>query len=333
MKLATFTVVTPMGPVTRLGALVNDAAMLLDLNAAYVWWLTQAGEAQPERLANVILPPAMLPFIEMGPRALEAAKQTLAQFASPNTPPPTHTGVNGQRLFFALAEVTLCAPLPVPPSLRDFLAFEQHTKSGFDRRGQPMPEAWYRMPVYYKGNPKTFIAPNTVVPWPAYTKKLDFELEWACIIGKTGINISAAKAQPYIFGYSILNDFSARDIQGEEMTCRLGPAKGKDFATAMGPWIVTADEIPDPGALRMQAFVNGERWSDGLTGSAQWTWAQKIAHVSMAETLYPGDVFGSGTVGGGCGLELDRWIQPGDSITLTVDGLGELTHTVGHPSQ
>ena len=324
MKLATFQVETVMGRYERLGAVVNDT-MLIDLNAAYRWLLDQGGEAQPKRLADVILPPAMLPFIEMGPRALEAARLVLNQFAAGA---PAQTGCDGERLCFALAEVVLLSPLPHPPSLRDFLAFEVHTKSGFDRRGQPMPEAWYKLPVYYKGNAKTFIGHNAPVQWPSYTKKLDYELEWACIIGKQGKNIAVDQAEPHIFGYSVLNDFSARDIQAEEMTCRLGPAKGKDFATAMGPWIVTADEIPDPRNLRMQAFVNGECWSDGNTGTSHWTWAQKIAHVSMDETVYPGDVLGSGTVGRGCGLELDRWLQPGDEVTLAIEGLGKLTNKV-----
>jgi 2-keto-4-pentenoate hydratase/2-oxohepta-3-ene-1,7-dioic acid hydratase in catechol pathway len=324
MKLATFQVDTVVGRVQRLGAVVNEC-MLIDLNAAYHWLLDQAGEAQPKRLADVILPADMLAFIEMGPRALEAARLVLERF-QPGV--PAVTGCLGERLSFALAEVTLLSPLPTPPSLRDFLAFEVHTKSGFDRRGQPMPEAWYKLPVYYKGNPKTFIGHNATVHWPSYTQKLDYELEWACIIGKQGKNIPVDQAEPYIFGYSVLNDFSARDIQAEEMTCRLGPSKGKDFATAMGPWIVTADEIDDPRNLRMQAFINDECWSDGNTGTSHWTWAQKIAHVSLEETVYPGDVLGSGTVGHGCGLELDRWLQPGDEVTLVVEGIGALTNTV-----
>jgi 2-keto-4-pentenoate hydratase/2-oxohepta-3-ene-1,7-dioic acid hydratase in catechol pathway len=331
MKLATYQVSTPFGPVERLGMLVGEAmgeTMLLDVNAAYAWLLHTGGEAQPQRLADVIAPAHMRSFIEMGPRAKEAARLVAQAFLPPATP-PTHVGMRQERLFWALAEVTLLSPLPDAPSLRDFLAFEQHTKAGFDRRGEPIPDAWYRLPVYYKGNPKTLIGHKATVPWPHYTQKLDYELEWACIIGKAGQDISQDEADNYIFGYTILNDFSARDIQADEMKCRLGPAKGKDFASALGPWIVLAESLPDSHNLTMQAHINGECWSEGNTGTSHWSWAQMIAHVSMAEMLYPGDILGSGTVGRGCGLELDRWLQPGDEVSLTLEGIGTLTNRIG----
>jgi 2-keto-4-pentenoate hydratase/2-oxohepta-3-ene-1,7-dioic acid hydratase in catechol pathway len=329
MKLVTFEVQTVLGRFCRLGAWVDGG--LLDLNTAYTQYLQECGEAQPERLAEVILPASMRAFIEMGSRSLEAARQALERFAPllrETSPTQLPAGPNGARIAFSPEEVTLKTPLPDPNLLRDFLAFEVHTKSGFDRRGQPMPEAWYKLPVYYKGNHRTLIDPEAPVLWPHYTQKLDYELELACIIGKAGKNIPVEEAGNYIFGYAIMNDFSARDIQAEEMTCRLGPAKGKDFGTAIGPYIVTQEAIPDARNLRMQARINGELWSDGNSGTSHWSFEQMIAHVSMEETLYPGDILGSGTVGRGCGLELDRWLQPGDVVELEIEHLGILKNRV-----
>jgi 2-keto-4-pentenoate hydratase/2-oxohepta-3-ene-1,7-dioic acid hydratase in catechol pathway len=330
MKLATFEVETVLGCFQRLGAVVGTT--IVDLHAAYASQLAHAGEAQPVRLAEVIVPPNMRQFIEMGPRALAAAREALAwveTLGSLHEPETLPHGLQGAKLVYSLAtEVKLKTPLPEPNLLRDFLAFEVHTKSGFDRRGQPMPEAWYKLPVYYKGNPRTLIGHDEQVVWPQYTQKLDYELELACIIGKQGRDIPAEDASAYIFGYAVMNDFSARDIQMEEMTCRLGPAKGKDFATAVGPWIVTADEVGNARDLRMIARINDEVWSDGNSGTSHWTFEQMIAHVSMDETIYPGDILGSGTVGRGCGLELDRWLKPGDTVELEIDRIGVLRNHV-----
>ena len=152
---------------------------------------------------------------------------------------------------------------------------------------------------------------------------MDYELELACIIGKEGIDIPVEHADQYIGGYCIMNDWSARDIQMKEMSVGLGPAKGKDFATSMGPWLVTPDEF-DPSTARMVARVNGEVWSDGQYSTVNWSFGQMLAHVSMDEAVYPGDVFGSGTVGFGCGLEHGRWLQPGNVVELEITGLGVL---------
>ena len=156
---------------------------------------------------------------------------------------------------------------------------------------------------------------------------MDYELELACVIGKEGTDISEDGAAAHVGGYTVMNDWSARDIQMEEMSVGLGPAKGKDFATSLGPWLVTPDEF-NPADARMTARINGEVWSDGNIGQIHWSFAQMIAHASMDETLYPGDVLGSGTVGGGCGLELDRWLQSGDVVELEVEGIGVLRNRV-----
>jgi 2-keto-4-pentenoate hydratase/2-oxohepta-3-ene-1,7-dioic acid hydratase in catechol pathway len=331
VKLVTFEVVTPLGRFQRLGALLEphqDA--IVDLNAAYAWWLSQKGYGAPQRVADALVPATMLGFIEGGQPSLDAARLLLADVESRWNPQEAarFRGHMGETLVFHRSQVRLLTPLPNPPSLRDFLAFEAHIRRGYERRGGQIPEQWYQIPVYYKGNHRSLIGPDEPIIWPRYTQKLDYELEMACIIGRKVSSITEADADQAIFGFSVLNDFSARDIQMEEMKCRLGPAKGKDFATAMGPCIVTADEVANPRNLAMTARINGEVWSSGNSGTSHWTWAQMIAHAADEETLYPGDILGSGTVGGGCGYELDRWIQPGDMVELEIEGLGVLRNPV-----
>ena len=223
---------------------------------------------------------------------------------------------------WGLDEVVFLPPVEAT-SLRDFIAFEEHIRAARGRRGADVPEAWYRMPVYYKGNYRSLLGHGQLLTWPRYSQRMDYELELACVIGKEGMDISEDEAGAYIGGYTVMNDWSARDIQMEEMSVGLGPAKGKDFATSLGPWVVTPDEF-NPADARMTARINGELWSDGNIESIHWSFPQMIAHASMDETLYPGDVLGSGTVGGGCGLELDRWLQAGDVVELEVEGIGTL---------
>jgi 2-keto-4-pentenoate hydratase/2-oxohepta-3-ene-1,7-dioic acid hydratase in catechol pathway len=187
------------------------------------------------------------------------------------------------------------------------------------------------MPIYYKGNHLSILGPEDDLVWPAFTRRLDYELELGIVIGRGGRDIAPQDGEAHVFGYTVLNDWSARDIQRDEMTCRLGPAKGKDFATSIGPCIATADEI-DPRDLRMVARVNGEVWSEGNAGAAHWTVGQLVSHASMGESLHPGELFGTGTVGGGCGLELDRWIQPGDVVELEIQGIGVLRTRVLPPA-
>lgn len=325
MRLVTYEIHTVLGRAQRLGALIGDR--VVDLQFAHAWCLARDGEAQPYRLAEVIVPTDMTAFLAMGDRALEAARRAIAAIAE-----APEEGARGERLWHAVADVRLLAPLTQPNSLRDFYAFEEHVKTGFAKRNEAIPPEWYELPVYYKGNARTMLGPDAEIPWPRFTKKLDFELELACVIGREGRNIPVEEAYRHVAGYMVMNDVSARDIQRKEMAVRLGPAKGKDFATVIGPTLVTTDEIADVRDLPMAVRVNGETWSEGNAGSSYWSFAQMIAHVSMDETLYPGDVLGSGTVGRGCGLELDRWIRPGDVIELEVGGLGVLRNRVGVPT-
>jgi len=239
------------------------------------------------------------------------------------------------------------APLPVPTQMRDFVAFEQHMRmaganvarlrarwGGPPAPAQPLPvpPIWYQQPLYYKCNRMAVIGPDCTVEWPGFSEVIDYELEIACVIGQSGRNISKAEAPRFIFGYTIFNDLTARDAQLREMQGPFGPAKGKDFdnANVMGPVIVTADEV-DIGNLSMRARVNGEIWSDGSSSTMHWSFADLIAHVSQCETLYPGEVFGSGTVGGGCGLELGRFLKHNDVIELEVQGIGRLTTRIHAP--
>jgi len=328
MKLVSFQITTSVGTFMRVGAMRDQS--VVDVNMAYARWLADQRETQPQRLANAQVPAAMLEFLEGGPSTLAATRRALDYAVMLG---PTSKGPAGETIFYQSANVRITAPLLNPSSLRDFIAFEDHIAATSKKRGQPIPPEWYKAPVYYKGNHRTIIGPDEDLPWPLETTKLDYELELACVIGCKGQDIDEREAQDYIAGYTIMNDFSARDIQFQEMACRLGPAKGKDFATALGPCLVTPDEIADLGALTMIARVNGEEWSRGRFGTIHWSFPQMIVHVSRGEMIYPGDVFGSGTVGGGCGLEMDRYLKQGDLVELEIQPIGVLrTRVVGTTS-
>ncbi len=320
MKLGTFEVATPVGRQRRLGALWNGA--VVDLNFGCAWLLARRGEARPQRLADACIPPRMREFLEGGETAREWACRVLEAIEA------DARGPNDETLVYRMEEIRLLAPLPDPAGLRDFYAFEDHVKKGFEKRGEPMPPEWYEMPVYYKGAHRNILGPDEDVRWPPFTETFDYELELAAVVGREGRDIPVAEARRYIAGFTVMNDFSARDIQRREMRVRLGPAKGKDWATALGPWLVTTDEIGDPYNLEMTARVNGETWSRGNSGSIYWKFEQMIEFVSRGESIYPGEVIGSGTVGGGCGLELDRWVERGDVIELEIEKIGVLRNRV-----
>jgi fumarylacetoacetate (FAA) hydrolase len=222
----------------------------------------------------------------------------------------------------ALADVELRAPVPQPPSLRDFFAFEGHVAAGWRLRGGEIPPAWYAAPTFYFSNPASIHGPGQAVRRPAATQMLDFELEIAAVMG----------ADRDIAGFTLLNDFSARDVQAQEMTVGLGPAKGKDFATALGPWLVTPDELPyENGLLHLEASVtvNGREITRTDAAEQHFTWPQLVAHAARDTRLVAGDVLGSGTLNRGCLLELgpldgERFLAPGDTIALEADGLGRL---------
>jgi fumarylacetoacetate (FAA) hydrolase len=235
-------------------------------------------------------------------------------------------------------ELTFGPPILQPPSLRDFYAFERHVKTMWERRGGTVPEAWYRLPIFYFSNVSEIRGPGEPVWAPAGSQELDYELEVAALIDTPARDLGPDRGEEAIGGYLVLNDWSARDLQREETAVRLGPAKGKDFASSIGPWLVTPDELATARegkgyALQMTASVNGEELSRGMWSAAQFSFGEMVARASADVRLRAGDLLGSGTVGTGCLLEikderLGRWLRPGDVVSLAVERLGELTTPV-----
>jgi len=315
MKLLTF----KLGGVENLGALTDTGVVSLSA-------------AAPEDLMFS----SMQHFIEAGEPALVRAYAVLE--SSPATIPSD--------------QVDWVAPLPLPAQIRDCLGFEEHLKNSFESAiklsamaaDDPMkaeqalrasgrfavPDVWYQQPLYYKANRFSVAQSGKDIVWPAYSEVMDFELELACIIGKKGKDIEKGNAEDHIFGYTIYNDLSARDAQMLESPGMLGPAKSKDFddSIILGPVIVTKDELDDPYNLRMQARVNGETWCDNNSNTIHWTFSDMIAHISKSETLHPGEVIGSGTVGLGCGLEHLRFLNDGDTVELEIEKIGVISNKV-----
>ena len=232
-------------------------------------------------------------------------------------------------------EVSFLPPI-MPVQYRDCLVFKEHLENSFTAaerltgRGFNIPKVWYKQPIYYKGNRMSFIGHGADVIWPDYAEHLDIELELAVVIGKQGKNISAEAAADHFFGYTILNDISARDAQMAEMAGQLGPAKGKDFDTGniLGPYILTADEVPHPAALLMQARVNGVHWGGGNSRDMEHDFGAILTHISASETIYPGEVIGSGCVGTGSGIEIGKRLHPGDQFELEIEGIGVLANRI-----
>jgi 2-keto-4-pentenoate hydratase/2-oxohepta-3-ene-1,7-dioic acid hydratase in catechol pathway len=241
----------------------------------------------------------------------------------------------------ALDTVTLLAPVPLPPTVRDFYAFEQHVKTARKRRGLEMDPDWYELPVFYFSNPYAVGGDGENVPVPPGAAELDFELEVAAIIGRGGSDLTPAQGEERIAGFCVMNDWSARDIQRREMKLSMGPVKGKDFATTLGPMLVTPDEIEDRRKdraydLAMTATVNGREYSRASLAEIFWSFGEMISYASRGTRVEPGDVIGSGTCGTGCILELALvhgsdeypWLQPGDEVVLTVEVLGSLRNRI-----
>lgn len=319
MRLVTFLMASEK---PRLGALLRDGGVF-DLEAA-------ADGAPPFQ--------SMLSLIEAGPDAWEQARALIGHAAESCTRPAV--------------DCRLLAPLPMPPQIRDFMCFEKHVIQAFgaafrmkatraasaDEKAALLaqadafrpPPVWYERPLYYKANRFSISGPGDTIQWPGYSRLMDYECELACVMGRAGADIRRERALDHVFGYTIFNDFSARDAQGAEMPGGLGPAKGKDFdgANAFGPCIVTADDIPDPYGLPMIVRVNGEERSRGNSRDMHWKFEDLIAYVSQGETLRPGEILGSGTVGDGCGLESLRFLDDGDRVELEIPPIGVLQNRV-----
>jgi fumarylacetoacetate (FAA) hydrolase len=319
MKLVSYTVENK----TQLGIFQNGL----------IWNLHELNSSLPDNMAD---------FLKGGESMMNAAKeldQTLK--TNPN-------------LGTALQEsaVKLEAPVPNPTSCRDGYAFRQHVAAARRNRGVPMIPEFDQYPIFYFTNHNAIQGPGEILCMPDHFQKLDFELEAAIVIGKKGRNIKAAEADEYIAGYMIMNDMSARTLQMEEMLLNLGPAKGKDFSTVIGPYFVTPDElesykIPAKAGhvgnsynLNMKCWVNGVLVSEGSVGDMDWTFAEIVERCAYGVDILPGDVIGSGTVGTGCFLELNgtgllndpnfkpQWLQDGDVVEMAIEGLGHLTNTI-----
>jgi 2-keto-4-pentenoate hydratase/2-oxohepta-3-ene-1,7-dioic acid hydratase in catechol pathway len=319
------TYVAPSGNY-RLAKLSHDKSLLIDLQSVH-----EAVYLKPSMAFA-----SMQSLIDAGEDALQLADRIDASQA------------DAESHCLPLDSVRLASPLPRPMQIRDFSVFELHmrqaavgvTRLRYARQQNdsplphpddiPLPEAFLQQPIYYKANRFNVIGHEQDVIWPRHSEYLDYELELGIVLGRSGRDIPEERAHEHIFGYTIFNDFSARDTQEFEMTAPFGPAKGKDFDTGnvIGPWIVTRDELNDPYNLHMTAKVNGELWSEGNSNGMVHNFEQMIAHVSRDETLYAGEIFGSGTIGGGCGLEIDRWLRPGDTVELEVEGIGVLRNRV-----
>ena len=321
MKLVTF---QSKDSTPKAGALIDNGATVIDLQAAHA-----AAHGKPSPMLASVLAMA-----ENSDHSVKLAQQLI------DTKP---AGVRHK-----LADVQLLSPIPAPPQMRDFLCFEEHLVEAFKKSREvrassapdpaaamremeekgilTIPEVWYQRPIFYHPNRLNVIGSGTDVMWPSYSNRLDFELEFGVFIGKPGKDISRDKAREHIFGYTIFNDVSARDEQVIDMPGQLGPGKGKDFDTGniLGPCLVTADEMTDPYSLEMEVRVNGERWGGGNTATMRWKFEDCIAHASRSETIFSGEFFGSGTVGSGCGLEMMRFLKPGDVVELEVKGIGVL---------
>ena len=324
MKLATFR----SGDREKIGLVHANDTRLFDLAAA----------ADRDGKGNLAFA-SMLQLIDAGPAALDQAQKLFEK------------GRQDASLSVAVSGAEILAPIPEPRQMRDGMSFPLHilqaprgqlklaarakndmaelARLNAEPRGE-LPEVYRKQPIYYITNRFSVRGTNTTVKWPRYSKVMDYELELGIITKNKGANISVSKAKDHIFGFTIFNDFSARDAQRVEMEGRLGPAKGKSFdgGNVLGPWIVTPDEIGDPYKLTMEARVNGKMRSQGVTDGMLFSFEEIIAHVTQDETLMPGEFIGSGTVGNGCGLELGWYLEHGDIIELEVEKIGVLKNKV-----
>ncbi|UYQ92550.1 fumarylacetoacetate hydrolase family protein [Chitinophaga horti] len=318
--------------VTYLNADVDQLAMLVDGR------LYNMQDLHPD------LPTTMHMFLLMWDEVIDLARSIEAGLKQ-GRKPSTVMGI-------PYDDVQLLAPVPFPSSCRDGYAFRQHVAAARRNRKVDMIQEFDQYPIFYFTNHNAIQGPGDILCMPDHFDKLDFELEAAIVICKKGRNIPAAEADEYIGGYMIMNDMSARTLQIEEMKLNLGPAKGKDFSTVIGPILVTPDELepfkiaPKPGHtgnaynLKMKCWVNGVQVSDGNVGDMDWTFAEIVERCSYGADILPGDVIGSGTVGTGCFLELngtgklndpnyqEQWLQPGDVVEMEIDGLGRLSNTI-----
>jgi 2-keto-4-pentenoate hydratase/2-oxohepta-3-ene-1,7-dioic acid hydratase in catechol pathway len=311
----------------RVGIVHADNISLFDLHAA----ASKAGVGELDRFTS------MLALIDGGDAALSEASDLIEKYAGDTS------------LSVAITDVRLLSPLPQPRQMRDGMSYETHIRQssrgmrrlvlGDDKEAiaaldaEPLPplaDVYRQLPIYYITNRMIVSGPNDTIVWPGYSKVMDYELEYGVVIGKTGKDIAVANARDHIFGYTIFNDFSARDQQAKEMPGWLGPAKGKSFdgANVLGPWIVTKDEITDPYRLKAAVRVNGEVRCESATSGMLFSFEEILSHMSQGETVHAGEFIGSGTIGNGCGLETGIFLQDGDVVELEIEKIGILRNKV-----
>jgi 2-keto-4-pentenoate hydratase/2-oxohepta-3-ene-1,7-dioic acid hydratase in catechol pathway len=328
MRLVTFRALGDGEAGQRIGALLPDGR-LVDLVSGFAAYQQSrrnggsGGSGDGPRM-----PGEMVAFFEGGRTTRDMAESVLGFAGDALSRGDAPRGPRGETVVHEPGTVKLLAPVPRPRRIRDYLTYPAHAAGS----GLALPEAFAAMPICYKGNIDSVIGPDEEIVWPAYSDQLDYELEIGFYTGKGGRNIPAEQAGDYIAAVTIFNDVSARDIQMFEMSLRIGPSKGKDFCNVMGPCAVTPDEI-DEFNLKMQARVNGEVWTDAVSRERQFSFAEILAWASYCEDVYPGEFMAVGTVGGGCGLELDRWLKPGDVVELEVEGIGVLRNRYGQREQ
>jgi 2-keto-4-pentenoate hydratase/2-oxohepta-3-ene-1,7-dioic acid hydratase in catechol pathway len=318
VRLVTFEVKGPLGPCRRTGGLQDD--VVVDLALARAALLASTGRPRAVAIGEAEVPSDMLELLRGGAWALDAAREAIDHVIADGV-----DELDGAVVCHPQATVRLLAPLPRPNSLRDFLVIEEHLRNA--RRGlgmgeEPPPE-WYKLPAHYKGNVDAIYGPEDEVPYPAFTQKMDYELEVCAVVGRAGRRIRADEAAPYIAGYTLYNDWSARDIQMRESSVGIGPGISKDLGSSIGPCIVTADAW-DRDTARLEARIDGEQWSSGTLAAMHFSFEEIIEFVTMEATMQPGDLLGSGTIGMGCGLERSRFLAPGSLVELEAEGIGVL---------
>lgn len=312
MKLGRIIRPTPDGDQARLVAVLPDEGRVVDLARAHSLARRRRGAtpAAAARIAAALFPSSMAAAIGAGPVFLDEAAAAVADTASADASLP-------------IADVSWIAAVD-PPMIRDSLTYPLHMKQFHERvGGEPNPQH-FKTPGFFKGSTGVVYGHDEEIPYPAYTEQLDYELEMGYVVGSAGRNLTPEEGQAALFGLTIFNDFSARDVQGREMGMGMGPQKCKDFAYGIGPWITTVDELPPIDQLTGSVRVNGEQWSTCVAEGAVWSAAELLAYVSISDNLQPGDIIGSGTLGNGSGLELDRFLAPGDVLELELSGVGVL---------
>lgn len=319
MKLGRICVAGPDGPVPRLVMVKPVERRVIDLKSASALQLAAGGATRTAalRLSEALFPGSMSAAIALGDRFLSSCQDVTASRADDASLP---------------IEKVQWLPASDPSIVRDGLTFLKHIRQFHQKMNVAPKPALLEIPGYFKGSPHTCIGHEAEVVWPEYLQRMDYELELGWVIGKVAHNVRPENARQYLFGVTIFNDFSGRDLQANEFAIGMGPTKCKDFAYGIGPWITTLDEFTDLRTIKMRVRVNGETWGEGDSSETLWSVDELIAWVSLDEYVQPGDVIGSGTMGDGSSLEVDKFLKPGDVIELEVDGVGVLRNRLAQKS-